>query len=112
MRATCVRALEGELEKEGGVMTQDARQDTQQDNEQDTTLEAPTEDEATGAASEKKARTPRSRWIRRGVGLALGAGAGFAYYSFVGCQSGGCPIWQDPMISLGYGGLIGLLAIW
>jgi hypothetical protein len=57
-------------------------------------------------------RGARARWIRRGLGLALGAGAGVAYYSFVGCNSGGCPIWQDPVVSSGFGATIGVLAIW
>ena len=57
-------------------------------------------------------RGARARWIRRGLGLALGAGAGFAYYSFVGCNSGGCPMWQDPVVSSGFGATIGVLAIW
>ena len=65
----------------------------------------------TGAASPPP-KTSRARWIRRGLGLALGASAGFAYYSFVGCTSGGCPIWQDPFVSAGYGATIGFLALW
>lgn len=68
-------------------------------------------DPGTPAASPTP-RSARARWIRRGLGLALGAGAGFAYYSFVGCTSGGCAIWQDPVVSSGFGATIGILAIW
>lgn len=48
--------------------------------------------------------------IKRSLGLALGATAGFAYYATVGCESGGCPITSNPWISTGWGALIGLTA--
>ncbi len=41
------------------------------------------------------------------IGAVLGAAAGFAYYRFVGCSSGACPITSNPWISTGYGALIG-----
>jgi hypothetical protein len=41
--------------------------------------------------------------------IALGALLGFAYYKFIGCQSGTCPITSNPWISTGYGALIGLV---
>lgn len=37
-----------------------------------------------------------------------GIAAGFAYYYFIGCHSGSCPIQSNPYISSMYGGLIGL----
>lgn len=54
----------------------------------------------------------RKTWLKRGLGLTLGAAAGFSYYTFVGCTSGGCPIWQDPFVSTGFGALFGSLLIW
>ena len=39
----------------------------------------------------------------------LGAGLGFAYYRFVGCQGGSCPIWASPWMSTLYGALLGAL---
>ena len=46
-------------------------------------------------------------------GLALGALAGFAYYYFIGCTSGSCPITSNPWISTAYGAAMGgLLVPW
>ena len=39
----------------------------------------------------------------------LGALAGYAYYHFIGCVSGTCPITSNPYISTGYGAALGLL---
>lgn len=46
------------------------------------------------------------------IGLpAVGALGGYAYYYFIGCYSGTCPITSNPLISTIYGGVIGLLFI-
>lgn len=42
--------------------------------------------------------------------IVVGGMAGFAWYYFVGCASGTCPISSNPYISTGYGALIGALA--
>jgi hypothetical protein len=39
----------------------------------------------------------------------IGAAGGFAYYHFVGCSTGTCPITSNPYISTGYGALLGLV---
>lgn len=39
-----------------------------------------------------------------------GGAAGFAWYYYVGCLSGSCPISSNPYISTGYGAVVGLLA--
>jgi len=44
------------------------------------------------------------------VGIALGAAAGYAYYRFVGCSTGTCPLTRNPFISTLYGALIGAIA--
>jgi len=42
----------------------------------------------------------------------LGAAGGYAYYHFIGCSSGACPISSDPWISTFYGMAMGyILAI-
>jgi hypothetical protein len=43
------------------------------------------------------------------LGVLLGAAAGYAYYRFVGCSSGACPITSNPWISTAYGAGLGLL---
>ncbi len=48
-------------------------------------------------------------WKRLGW-IAGGGIAGFAWYYFVGCTSGSCPISANPYISTGYGALMGVLA--
>ena len=39
----------------------------------------------------------------------LGGIAGFAYYYFIGCKTGSCPISGNPYISTTYGSLLGFL---
>ncbi|MFV0390946.1 MAG: DUF6132 family protein [Paludibacteraceae bacterium] len=43
------------------------------------------------------------------IGVALGAIGGYAYYHFIGCSSGSCPITSNPYISVIFGALIGYL---
>jgi len=40
--------------------------------------------------------------------MVICACGGFAYYHFIGCASGTCPITSNPYISTSYGGLFGL----
>jgi len=46
------------------------------------------------------------RRLRRLLPLLLGAARGFAYYYFIGCTTGSCPITSNPWISTGYGALV------
>lgn len=43
------------------------------------------------------------------VGVLVGAMAGFAYWYFIGCNSGTCPIQANWHTSTMYGGLIGFV---
>ena len=44
------------------------------------------------------------------IGIGIGAVLGYAYYYFIGCQSGSCAITSSPTNSVLYGALIGLVA--
>ncbi|MDR3706324.1 MAG: DUF6132 family protein [Paludibacteraceae bacterium] len=43
------------------------------------------------------------------IGIVVGAIGGYAYWHFIGCASGTCPITGNPYISTAYGAVLGLL---
>jgi hypothetical protein len=43
------------------------------------------------------------------IGAVVGGGLGFAYYKFVGCSSGACPLTSHPVVSTIYGSVVGVL---
>ena len=43
------------------------------------------------------------------IGALVGGGLGFAYYKFVGCSTGTCPLTSNPFISTIYGMAMGAL---
>jgi hypothetical protein len=47
--------------------------------------------------------------LRLIIGAVIGGGLGFAYYKFVGCSSGACPLTSNPVISTIYGSVVGAL---
>lgn len=47
--------------------------------------------------------------LRLVIGAVVGGGLGFAYYKFVGCSSGACPLTSNPIISTLYGSVVGVL---
>ncbi len=49
------------------------------------------------------------RWLKISLFGLLGGLAGFAYYYFVGCRTGSCPISGNPYISTVYGLVLGYL---
>jgi hypothetical protein len=51
------------------------------------------------------------QWSKRILPVAIGALGGYAYYYFIGCSNGLCPISSNPYISTAYGGVIGALLI-
>jgi hypothetical protein len=48
-------------------------------------------------------------FLKQIIGVVIGAALGFAYWRFIGCASGTCPITSNPWISTSYGAVIGLL---
>jgi hypothetical protein len=51
----------------------------------------------------------RNKMIKIVAGIVIGGLLGFAYYKFVGCASGACPLTSNPWISTLYGALMGTL---
>lgn len=47
--------------------------------------------------------------IRIVLGIVIGAALGFAYYRFIGCSTGACPLTSNPFISTIYGAVMGAL---
>lgn len=43
--------------------------------------------------------------MKNAIGMLAGAALGFAYYKFIGCTSGGCPLTSNPWITV----LVGLV---
>ncbi len=46
-------------------------------------------------------------YIKWTIAIVLGAAAGYAYYYFVGCNSGSCAITSSPVNSTIYGAVMG-----
>ncbi len=49
----------------------------------------------------------RKALLLTGIGIAIGALAGYGYYFYVGCASGTCAITSKPLNSTLYGTLMG-----
>lgn len=52
-----------------------------------------------------KDRILNNKWTL--IGVVLGAAGGYAYYYFVGCNSGSCAITSSPVNSTIYGTIMG-----
>ncbi len=51
------------------------------------------------------------KWMIWGLGIVIGATAGYLYWYYVGCLSGSCAITSSPVNSSLYGGLMGGLLV-
>ncbi|MCK5221611.1 MAG: hypothetical protein KAR14_08525 [Candidatus Aminicenantes bacterium] len=51
----------------------------------------------------------KKQLIKHGLFIGAGALLGFSYYYFIGCRTGTCPITSNPVISITYGSVMGLL---
>jgi len=60
--------------------------------------------------TEKEKMPLKKRIIRIAIGLTVGALLGYAWYYFIGCNTGSCPITSKPLNSVLYGMLVG--GIW
>jgi xanthine/uracil permease len=49
------------------------------------------------------------KWLKRFGPILVGASVGYAYYYFIGCVSGSCPITSNPWSSIVYGAILGAL---
>lgn len=47
--------------------------------------------------------------IRFIIGAVIGGALGYAFYRFIGCSTGTCPITSNPWISTAYGVLLGVV---
>ncbi|NOX88006.1 MAG: hypothetical protein GXO77_03200 [Calditrichaeota bacterium] len=52
------------------------------------------------------------KWKKLLIFGALGMIAGYAYYYFIGCVSGSCPLTSNPYLMTGYGLGAGLILGW
>jgi len=50
-------------------------------------------------------------WMIWGIGIVIGATAGYLYWYHVGCISGSCAITSSPVSSTLYGGVLGALLV-
>lgn len=52
------------------------------------------------------------KWKKRILLAVFGGAAGYAYFVFIGCASGACPITSSPYVSTAYGALMGAVLGW
>lgn len=50
-------------------------------------------------------------FIKMTLSILIGGALGYAYYRFVGCASGACPITSNPWISTFYGAFLGAIFV-
>lgn len=54
-------------------------------------------------------RRPQKYWIYIIAGTLAGIIAGYAYFYFIGCRSGACPMRANPYYNMLLGGLLGYI---
>ena len=50
-------------------------------------------------------------WLWHVSPVIFGGAGGYAFYRFIGCKSGACPITSNPWLSILYGAFLGFLLI-
>jgi Na+-transporting NADH:ubiquinone oxidoreductase subunit NqrB len=55
--------------------------------------------------------TKRLFSLRVLIGLLAGAALGYAYFYFIGCKGGSCPMWASPWRSMLTGAAFGILLL-
>lgn len=50
--------------------------------------------------------------LKMWLSVIVGVGLGYAYYHFIGCNSGTCPITSNPFNSMMWGGVMGAIFAW
>lgn len=58
---------------------------------------------------ENKETKKTPRLLRISIGIVAGAALGYAYYYFIGCNGGTCPITSNPLNSTVAGMVLGLI---
>ena len=51
-------------------------------------------------------------FLKRSWPILLGGLLGYAYYAYIGCRFGSCPISGNPWTATGYGMLMGVIDGW
>ena len=51
----------------------------------------------------------RTFFLKRILPVAVGSIFGYAYYYFIGCRTGSCPISGNPIVSTIYGAVLGAI---
>lgn len=50
-----------------------------------------------------------NKYLKRAFPVLIGGLLGFAYYYYIGCNSGNCPITSNPYVSTVYGAFLGFV---
>ena len=50
-----------------------------------------------------------NKYLKRIIPVLFGGLLGFAYYYYIGCNSGNCPITSNPYVSTIYGAFLGFI---
>ncbi len=54
-------------------------------------------------------KRPKKYWVTILAGTVIGILVGYAYFYFIGCRSGSCPLRANPYYNMLIGGLLGYI---